>query len=76
MNCDEFVELVTAYLDGALDPTVERRFIEHLAECAGCDTYLEQIERTVSELGHLPAMSLSDDARERLLSAFRDWTAR
>jgi len=76
VNCDEFVELVTAYLDGALEPTIERRFIEHLAECDGCDTYLEQIRRTVSELGHLPALDLSDGAREQLLIAFRDWTAR
>lgn len=73
MNCDEFVELVTAYLDGALDPATERRFVEHLAECDGCDRYLEQIRRTIGELGHLPAQRLPREARDRLLSAFRDW---
>ena len=73
MNCDEFVELVTAYLEGALDPATERRFAEHLAECDGCDRYLEQIRTTIDALGHLPAQRLEPDARDRLLSAFRDW---
>ncbi|OLB79357.1 MAG: anti-sigma factor [Actinobacteria bacterium 13_2_20CM_2_71_6] len=73
MNCDEFVELVTAYLDGTLDPETARRFVEHLGECAGCDRYLDQIRQTVAELGHLPAERLSPEARSDLLAAFRDW---
>jgi anti-sigma factor RsiW len=73
MDCDELVELVTAYLDGALDPATERRFVGHLAECDGCDRYLEQIRRTVDALGHLPAANLAPQARDRLLTAFRDW---
>jgi anti-sigma factor RsiW len=76
MNCDEFVELVTAYLDGALDPDTERRFVEHLAECDGCDRYVEQFRRTVDALGHLPAEGLAPEARDRLLAAFRDWDGR
>jgi anti-sigma factor RsiW len=73
MNCDEFVELVTAYLEGSLDPATERRFVAHLAECDGCDRYLEQIRRTVEALGQLPAAGLAPQARDRLLTAFRDW---
>jgi len=73
MDCDEFVELVTAYLEGSLDPDTERRFVEHLAGCDGCDRYLEQIRRTIAALGHLPAVGLAPQARDRLLTAFRDW---
>jgi anti-sigma factor RsiW len=73
LNCDEFVELVTAYLEGALDADTERRFVEHLAECDGCDRYLSQMRATRDALGELPADSLSGQARERLLAAFRDW---
>ena len=73
MNCDEFVELVTAYLEGALPAETERRFVEHLAECDGCDRYLDQIRTTVGALGHLPAQSLSPEARDQLLAAFRTW---
>jgi anti-sigma factor RsiW len=73
VNCDEFVELVTAYLDGTLDPETERRFTEHLAECEGCDRYLDQIRQTVRGLASLPSQSLPAQARDRLLAAFRDW---
>jgi anti-sigma factor RsiW len=73
VNCDEFVELVTAYLEGALDLTTEQRFVAHLAECSGCDRYLDQIRRTIAELGRLPAESLAPEARDRLLDAFRGW---
>ena len=72
MNCDEFVELVTGYLEEALDPATARRFVEHLAECDGCGTYLEQIRRTVDELGRLPEGQLPPETRSRLLAAFRD----
>jgi len=74
MNCDEFVELVTAYLEGTLDRATEQRFVDHLAECDGCDRYLEQIRTTIDALGHLPAQRLAPEARDRLLSAFRGWT--
>ena len=73
MDCDAFVELVTAYLEGTLDPDTERRFVAHLSECDGCDRYLEQIHTTVTALGRLPAESLAESTRDRLLAAFRDW---
>jgi anti-sigma factor RsiW len=73
LDCNELVELVTRYLDGQLDRETERRFTEHLAECDGCDRYLGQFRQTISTLGELPAESLSIQARDRLLSAFRNW---
>jgi anti-sigma factor RsiW len=74
MTCAEFVELVTAYLEGALDRDTEQRFVEHVAICDGCDRYLRQMRETVAQLGLLPTEeSLSGDARDRLLAAFRSW---
>jgi anti-sigma factor RsiW len=75
MRCDEFVELVTAYLEGQLDAVTERRFVAHLAECDGCDRYLDQIRGTVRALGELTPESLTPEARDRLLAAFRGWSA-
>ncbi|TCC08528.1 anti-sigma factor family protein [Kribbella soli] len=71
MTCAELVELVTAFLEGALDPDTERRFIEHLAICDGCETYVDQMRRTVAEVGQVEPESLSDETRDRLLEAFR-----
>lgn len=73
LTCAEFVELVTAFLEGTLDPETEARFVEHLALCPGCETYLEQFRQTINALGELPQESLSDEARDRLLSAFDNW---
>jgi len=75
LNCDEFVELVTAYLEGQLEPDTERRFVAHLAECDGCARYLDQIHTTVRTLGQPTQQNLSDDAHDRLLFAFASGTA-
>lgn len=71
MTCSELVELVTAYLDGALDPETEQQFVDHLALCDGCETYVEQIRRTVAEAGRVEPEDLSAETRDRLLEAFR-----
>jgi anti-sigma factor RsiW len=73
VNCDEFVELVTAFLDDALDPETEARFVEHLALCEGCERYLDQFRTTIGELGRLPPETLSPETRNAILGAFRDW---
>jgi anti-sigma factor RsiW len=73
MTCDEFVELVTAYLEGALPDDERRAFDEHMALCPGCDVYLEQFRATIDLLGELPEDSLSSPGRERLLDAFAQW---
>jgi anti-sigma factor RsiW len=75
VNCDEFVELVTAYLEGTLPAETEQRFVEHLAECDGCGRYLDQIRTTVGAVGRLPAQALAPEARDALLTAFRNWSA-
>ena len=73
LGCQEFVELVTAYLEGALDPADKRRFDEHLAACGHCTQYLEQIRQTIRVTGSLRPEDLSEEAEEALLKAFRDW---
>lgn len=72
LDCDEFVELVTAYLEDALGPADRQRVLDHLDLCDGCSTYLAQIRATVRAVGELPAPGgLPDAGRERLLEAFR-----
>lgn len=72
MDCNELVELVTAYLDGALDPDTRARFDIHLSECDGCDSYLQQLQTTVDTLGKVCGDELDPTFRDRLLTAFRD----
>jgi anti-sigma factor RsiW len=70
MTCAEFVELVTAYLEGTLPAEERAAFDEHLALCSGCDRYLAQFRATIDLLGELPEESLSSPGREPLLDAF------
>jgi len=70
--CREFVELVTDYIDGALPDEERARFEAHLAECDGCDGYLEDTRRLVATLRATPQPPADPDIREALLRAFRD----
>ncbi|GAB1824119.1 anti-sigma factor family protein [Herbidospora sp. RD11066] len=72
MNCDEFAELVTAFLDDALDSSTRPLFCDHLASCAGCAGFYGQFAATITALGDLPAPDLSPPTRSRLLTAFRE----
>ena len=73
LTCQDFVELVTDYLEGALDESTARRFEEHLALCPGCETYLTQMKETASLLGEIPVETLSEETQAALLAAFRDF---
>ena len=75
LSCKELVELVTDYLEGALDAADRRRFETHVGECGHCAEYLEQIRTTVSLTGRLREETLAPDARGALLEAFRGWHA-
>jgi anti-sigma factor RsiW len=76
LTCKEVVEIVTDYLEGSLNPEDRRRFEAHLQDCSGCRTYLEQMRQTIRALGRLPVQSVSVEAQEILLHAFKDWKKR
>jgi predicted anti-sigma-YlaC factor YlaD len=73
LSCQELVELVSDYLEGALDPEGVARFEEHLSICEGCRSYLDQMRATITLAGSLTEESIPSPARDRLLVAFRDW---
>jgi anti-sigma factor RsiW len=73
LTCQQLVELVTDYLEGAMPPEDRDRFEQHLVLCDGCASYLEQMRTTVTLAGALTEQSIAPDAQERLLTIFRDW---
>ena len=48
------VELITDYLDGALDSITAASVERHLALCSHCVMYVEQMRETISAAGHIP----------------------
>jgi anti-sigma factor RsiW len=69
--CQEVVELVTEYLDGALDHATRVELEAHLALCAACSIYLEQMRDTIRRLGRVPVDTLSEQAQADLVAVFR-----
>lgn len=69
-QCQELVELVTAYLDAAQDTAARERFEQHLQRCDGCAAYLEELRVTVATVGALAHEQLHAAFRARLLEAF------
>lgn len=72
LMCQEFVELVTDYMEGTLAGRDRRRLEKHLAACDGCTEYMESIVTTVRTLGVLPAEPADPHVREHLLVAFSE----
>jgi anti-sigma factor RsiW len=73
LSCQELVELVTDYLEGALSAADRARFEEHIGKCIGCKQYLEQMRATIALTGQISPADLSAEAERKLLDAFRDW---
>jgi anti-sigma factor RsiW len=71
ISCQEVVELVTDYLEGAMPPQEAARFEHHLALCEGCAFYVEQIRMTIEAVGHAGEEDVPPDVREGLVEAFR-----
>lgn len=73
LSCRQVVELVTAYLEGALSLEDSLRFENHLTACDGCTMYVEQMRRTIELTGMLRVDDVSPEALAKLMYAFRDW---
>jgi predicted anti-sigma-YlaC factor YlaD len=74
VSCQEIVELVSDFMEGALDPVTAGEVDAHLRLCGGCAEYVEQMRRTVASLGRVPVETLSPEAKAALLTAFRDYS--
>jgi len=73
ISCREVVELVTAYLEGALPPDETALFEQHLNFCEGCVWYVEQMRGTIAAAAGISEEDITDGDRERLVAAFRGW---
>ena len=73
LSCQEVVELVTGYLDGALPAEDAALFEQHLNFCEGCVWYVDQLRSTVETVGEIREEQIPPEAKEQLIAAFRDW---
>ena len=71
--CQQAVELVTDYLEGALSRADCRRFEKHLAQCPGCTEYLAQIRATIGITGRVTPGDLTEEMRVEFIDIYRRW---
>jgi len=71
ITCRELVEVVTDFLEGAL-PVAQRDLVErHLAMCTWCETYLDQMQHTLTVAGALREDDVPAPVLDALARAFR-----
>ena len=75
LACMEFVELVTEYLDEALDDSLRARVDDHLRLCEGCRIYVDEMQATLAAIGRIgrEPQPPSDTVRAGLTAVFRAW---
>jgi predicted anti-sigma-YlaC factor YlaD len=71
--CQQVVELVSDYLEGALSRSDKRRFEAHLRACPNCTNYLEQMRTTIRATGTLHPDDLTPEVRREFTELFRTW---
>lgn len=77
LQCDAFVELVTSYLEHAVDPQVRAKIDDHLRLCEGCRNYRDQVQETIATIGRVGEQAeppeIPEQVRAGLVAAFRLW---
>jgi anti-sigma factor RsiW len=73
LTCQQVVELVSDYLEGALDPADRTRLEAHLALCDPCVEYVGQIRATVALAARVEPDPADGSTRDRLVELYRSW---
>ena len=71
ITCKEFVELLTAHLDGVLADADRTRFECHSERCPGCRAYLQQFRLTVDALSSAPIEAVEPANLDELVRTFK-----
>jgi hypothetical protein len=61
VHCSQVTELLSEYMDEALDPTTRTRVEEHLADCPACAAELVSLRTYLEAIGALPRVQAPVD---------------
>jgi anti-sigma factor RsiW len=75
LACQEVVELISDYIEGALPRRERRRLEAHLAGCEHCSEYISQMRATIRLTGRLRGEDLTPQMRDALVALYRRWIA-
>ncbi|MFQ6617288.1 MAG: anti-sigma factor family protein, partial [Fidelibacterota bacterium] len=66
MNCDEFRENISTFIDGEAAHSLKRDFLAHRDNCSQCSSVLEDVKNVVISLKKLNSVQVSRSFDERL----------
>lgn len=67
--CENYIDLISAGLDGALSPAEQKELEAHLAECPECRALRDDLAALRDGLARLPAMKPPADLTQRIMKA-------
>jgi anti-sigma factor RsiW len=73
VTCQQLVDALTDYLEGALTDEQRADIERHIVFCAGCATYVEQMRDTIDLVGRLADERPGDAQTAELVGLFRRW---
>jgi anti-sigma factor RsiW len=76
--CQQWTEMITDYLEGALPRGLVKAIDRHLAACPHCTEYLAQMRRTIDITGTIDAVAsgsvaVPDEVMNALQAAFDEY---
>lgn len=71
--CQQMVELLSDFIEGTLPNKTHKRVAAHLAMCAACPAYVEQLRATIALTGRLREEDIEPHMMDELLDVFRTW---
>ncbi len=72
LRCQDIVEVLDEYLDGALERAEATALEAHLADCRDCMAFLRTYRGTIRTSRQLRENELPAELRERLLAFLRE----
>lgn len=68
-HCDEYLELISASLDGALSPEEQEALTAHLASCPECQRLFDDLLSLRAALRDLPPVEVPAGLKDRVMDA-------
>jgi hypothetical protein len=69
MNCEQAEGLLSAYLDGALEPGLSEQVREHVESCEHCRAILDDYRQLDAKIATTPMVAPDESLRDRLFSS-------
>ena len=71
-RCEDYIEHISAAIDGELSPQETARLEEHLAYCPACQALMGDLAALHAQLGALPPVEVPKNLKEDILAAVHD----